>query len=26
LFHLIAKLYENTALLITTNLAFTDWT
>src|SRR5258708_8133858 len=25
LFHLISKLYENTALLITTNLAFADW-
>jgi DNA replication protein DnaC len=25
LFHLISKLYENTLLLITTNLAFADW-
>ena len=25
LFHLIGKLYENTSLLITTNLAFSDW-
>jgi DNA replication protein DnaC len=25
LFHLIGKLYENTSLLITTNLAFADW-
>ncbi len=25
LFHLISKLYENTALLITTNLAFANW-
>ena len=24
-FHLIGKLYENTSLLITTNLAFADW-
>ena len=25
LFHLIGKLYENTSLLIATNLAFADW-
>lgn len=25
LFHLISKLYENTSLLITTNLTFADW-
>ena len=25
LFHLISKIYENTSLLITTNLAFADW-
>jgi hypothetical protein len=25
LFHLISKLYGNTSLLITTNLAFADW-
>jgi hypothetical protein len=25
LFHLISKFYENTSLLITTNLAFADW-
>ena len=25
LFHLISKFYENTSLLITTNLAFSDW-
>ena len=25
LFHLISKLYENSSLLITTNLAFADW-
>ena len=25
LFHLISKLYENTSLLITTNLGFTEW-
>jgi DNA replication protein DnaC len=25
LFHLISKLYQNTSLLITTNLAFADW-
>jgi DNA replication protein DnaC len=25
LFHLISKLYENTSLLITTNLGFADW-
>ena len=25
LFHLISKLYENTSLLITSNLAFADW-
>ena len=25
LFHLISKLYENTSLLIPTNLAFADW-
>src|SRR5205823_5467649 len=25
LFHLISKLYENTSLLITTDLAFADW-
>ena len=25
LFHLISKLYENTSLLISTNLAFADW-
>jgi len=25
LFHLVSKLYENTSLLITTNLACADW-